>query len=157
MMGFEAVEALGITVVPVTTLKNNAALVSGQDVLLVRDDLDSVERDVIVEWALGKVAPERRVDYARFRSTLDFYMQRLDRLRRKGGPVFHHTAAGLISTMPDTTLPPGAQEGPGNAHPSLCGLTLRDVWLRGDNPIVLDLLGSVRVCKRCATAREAGR
>lgn len=157
MMGFEAVEALGITVVPITTLKDAAVIVENQNVLLVREDLDSVKRDEVVDWILKE---RGQADVVKGVWHAEHMLNCLNNLRKRP-PIFHVTAAGLISTWPDVTLPLGTDTGPGIPQPSLCGLHLRDVYLRGDNPIVLDVLGDVRVCKRCtaahAKAQEAGR
>jgi len=168
MMGFEAVEGLGITVVPVAKLKTPCAFVEDADVLLVRDDLNSIEQDRVVDWITEAVLEKRAedgaatADYARLVRDAEHMLEALNRLRKRP-PVFHHTAEGLISTWPDITLPLGARTGPGNPQRSLCGMYPRDVWLRGDNLIVIDVLGDVRICRRCAashaaaTTREAGR
>lgn len=158
MMGFEAVEDLGITVVPIAKLRTPCAFVEDADVLLVRDDLDSIEKDRVVDWITEEVLEKRAedaagtADYARLVRDAEHMLECLNRLRKRP-PIFHHTAAGLISTWPNITLPLGARTGPGNAQRSLCGMYPRDVWLRGDNPIVLDVLGEIRVCKRCAAAK----
>lgn len=48
MIGFEAVKALGFTVVPVPALNVPAVVVEGHGVLLVRYDLDAKERADVV-------------------------------------------------------------------------------------------------------------
>jgi len=159
MMGFEAIEALGYTVVPVATLKDGApaVFVKNQRVVLVQEDLDSVKRDAVVDWVLTEhgqtAASQEAADTVGLLRGVEHMLACLERLRKKP-PVFHHTPAGPIATWPDITLPLGTATGPGVAQPALCGLTMQDVWLRADNPIVLDVLGSVRICKRCAASHD---
>ncbi|PYF99261.1 hypothetical protein SAMN05216184_108143 [Georgenia satyanarayanai] len=154
-MGFEAVEALGITVVPVATLNGDAVMVEGHPVLLVREDVDSVDRDRIVTWVVGKARESKDAedaeDIARGLRHAEHMLKCLNNLRKRP-PVFHHTDAGLISGCPDVTLPLDARTGPGTDQRTLCGMYSRDVWLRGDNPIVLDVLGEIRICRRCAAS-----
>lgn len=49
---YDVVEALGLSVATVATLKANVVLVEGYDVALVRPDLTDEEHEKVLDWLL---------------------------------------------------------------------------------------------------------
>ena len=56
MKRYKIVEAFGITVVPVPTLKDSVCLVSDQRVALVRPDLDDETHQWCLDWLIQQAA-----------------------------------------------------------------------------------------------------
>lgn len=64
MQEYRIIEAFGITVLPVASLTRKAVLVDGQDVALIRPDLDEDDRDQVADWLLDR-ALHRTLQYRR--------------------------------------------------------------------------------------------